>query len=1172
MPVPGLVSIIIPAWKATWFEIALQSVLQQDYAACEIIIGDDSHNNEIARIVKKNSQLSRWPVYYQRNCPSLGEMANTSDCLDRAQGEYIKFLHDDDVLKPDCVSKLVAAINQHPDIVMATSHREMIDAKGRRLPDHEGTAPLFNRDSVLYGLDVINFQATKPLNFIGEPSVVLIRAAVLRAILAGGEPIFKLGGQSMPFLADLAIYLKVLRYGHLAMVTQTLSQYRISGSQTLSTVSEHADMVSATHRNMPLMLKKLGWHDPARKFGQIRVAPLTHPEQFSEQNLLQEIAASLASSRMKMWFDKRTLRPAQQKLLNEYLTTHVIASSCTLFIDARNGNREAWDITLDSLNAGVAGLSWQIIALTDEQVNYLPAETAQLRLDLTDGLAALNSLINQSESEWLLFLDAGCQLLPSGINVLSTTLLHASQYNAIYTDIIYPVVGKPMGTLFRPDFNLDLFLSCPDQMSRGWLFKREWIIAAGGVNPGCTEMFEFELQLRLIESANMDTIGHLTEPLLLTATAPATHHAVEQSLLLEHLQRRGFNQAEVLPTHQGPWHLKYHHQSKPLVTIAILARDFNSVSRCVMTVLESTDYQNYELLIVADKREDKERAAWLKGISSLGSERIRVVHYPAAWQRAGMANQAILDAQGNYLLFLNSDIHVMHPEWLDNMMNHAQRPEVAIVGAKQLYANNVIRHAGYILGINGSIAEEPFYGTDDGDNSYMKRLHAAQNYSAVSGDFMLVSKDLCYAVNGFDADLNDNDDIDFCLRVQQLGGIIVWTPYARGCRQPEKTLSGIPASPSKEEENIMLERWLTQISQDPAYNKNLSPSFPFALQNGDQHTWLPLSWHPLPVVISVTGDDERINVYRVKEPFSALRDAGIIEGKHISSLPTLPEVTNYNPDVIVVEPQIDENFNSWIAKLSRFNSAFKVGMINPTRLQKIITSSDEQQAGQNFIASIRSNLDYFDRLIVNNEKEAEIFSAWHSDILIMPTLLPEAQWRQLSSLHRQGKKPRIVLPGNLCHHEIQGIVARLIDAFADQVEWVIYGNCPPALRPMINIVIREADKGIYQKTLTEMHPDLALIPHNGHPLTYAEVYMHLIEYGACGIPLICSKSIVSGSDTFTITCVANEYADWHQAISAHLNDTDGSERMGRILQSEVRQRCLLNDDRMIKWSAAWCSN
>ncbi|MXP48739.1 hypothetical protein FD733_02480 [Pantoea sp. Eser] len=142
---------------------------------------------------------------------------------------------------------------------------------------------------------------------------------------------------------------------------------------------------------------------------------------------------------------------------------------------------------------------------------------------------------------------------------------------------------------------------------------------------------------------------------------------------------------------------------------------------------------------------------------------------------------------------------------------------------------------------------------------------------------------------------------------------------------------------------------------------------------------------------------------------------------------------------------------------------------------------------------------------------------------------------------------------------MQQKIARLINAFADQAEWIIFGHCPPALRPLINTVIRETDREIYHKELMKMHPDLAPVPHDGHPLTDAEAYLHLIEYGAGGIPLICSKSVGTGSNTFTTTCVANEYAEWHNAINAHLHDPESSEKMGKILQSEVHQHCLLDE-------------
>lgn len=1164
MSVPDLVSIIIPAWKATWFETALQSALHQDYPACEIIIGDDSKNDNIARIVDKLRPASRWPVFYQRNTPSLGEMGNTTTCLARARGKYIKFLHDDDVLKPCCVSKLVQAINCHPDIVMATSHRELVDVQGNPLPDHQGTAPLFNRDSVLHGQDVINFQAEKPLNFIGEPSSVLIRTDILRALMEEGEPISALGGEPMHFLADLAIYLKVLRFGHLAMVSQTLSQYRISRSQTLSTAKENADLVYTTHKKMPLMIKKLGWYNPTTEKGHIRVAPLSHPWQFSEHNLLQVANVALATSRLEMWLAERKLRPAQQKLARDYFVAEAASSHCTFYIDARNGDRNAWARTQRSLDLTVAGLSWQVIALVDKQVNYLPAGTEQLRLDLTDGLTALNEKNRELSSDWLLFLDAGCQLLPSGLNALSIALSQARQSNAIYTDIIYLVDDKPTGRLFRPDFNLDFLLSCPGQMSRRWLFRREWVIAAGGFNPARPQEFEFELQLRLIESADADTIGHLSEPLVQEAQSPEPCSA-EQSLLLEHLHRRGFADAEVHPTPHGPWRLTYHHQSMPAVTIVVLAREPVSARRCVMALLETTRYANYELLIVAEKE------IGLEDLVSLAPERIKVLHFPAPWQRAGMANMAILQAQGDYLLFLNSDIQVMDTGWLENMLNHAQRPEVAIVGAKQLYANNLIRHAGYILGMNGSVAGEPFYGINDSYSGYMARLHADQNYSAVSGDFMLVRKEICFAVNGFDADLSCYDDIDFCLRVGELGGLTVWTPYARGCRQPQTNIHEITPAQRETEENIMFERWLPLISQDPAYNANLSLANPFMLQPDSQQSWQPLCWRPLPVVMPVTSAQSRESAYRIATPFTALRDAGFIEGKLNKSLPTLPEVAGYNPDVIIIEQQNGTALHRWMNKLSRFNQTFKIAEIN-AHLPADLHSHTELAAFQdNFIASVRRNLAYVDRLIVADEQQAELFADAHSEIIIVPAYLPQASWGQQCSLRNQGKKPRIGLPGSLCHGSMLEIITDLVKTFANDVEWVVYGSCPPALLSLISALHRETDTEIYHQELALMHLDLALVPHDGYPLSHAQAYFHLLEYGASGIPIVCSNSPDPGSSPLTVTRVPNQFVHWHDAIGAHLADPDASEKMGKALQGEVRQHWLLDDARLAMWSKAWQS-
>src|SRR5690606_17108143 len=94
----ALVSIVIPAYKPTWFEAALASACGQTYANLEIIVCDDSADEQIAAVVQRAQATGKVPIRYQRNPQPLGELFNTVQCIGHARGQYIKFLHDDDVL------------------------------------------------------------------------------------------------------------------------------------------------------------------------------------------------------------------------------------------------------------------------------------------------------------------------------------------------------------------------------------------------------------------------------------------------------------------------------------------------------------------------------------------------------------------------------------------------------------------------------------------------------------------------------------------------------------------------------------------------------------------------------------------------------------------------------------------------------------------------------------------------------------------------------------------------------------------------------------------------------------------------------------------------------------------------------------------------------------------
>ena len=173
-----------------------------------------------------------------------------------------------------------------------------------------------------------------------------------------------------------------------------------------------------------------------------------------------------------------------------------------------------------------------------------------------------------------------------------------------------------------------------------------------------------------------------------------------------------------------------------------------------------------------------------------------------------------------YLLFLNNDTEVITPTWIEEMLMHAQRPEVAAVGAMLYYPNDTIQHAGVILGLGG-YAAHAFAGVKRGNAGYIGRLLYAQNYSAVTGASMMVRRSVWEELGGFDETYPVNyNDVDFCLRAGEAGYRIVWTPHAELYHYESKT-RGRQVLP--EEKQHLQDRWGWKIEKgDPYYNPNFS--------------------------------------------------------------------------------------------------------------------------------------------------------------------------------------------------------------------------------------------------------------------------------------------------------------------------------------------------------------
>ena len=198
---------------------------------------------------------------------------------------------------------------------------------------------------------------------------------------------------------------------------------------------------------------------------------------------------------------------------------------------------------------------------------------------------------------------------------------------------------------------------------------------------------------------------------------------------------------------------------------------------CVESILEKTTYTNYEICIVNNRSDDEATLEFLADIQA--HEKVSVLDYPYPFNYSAINNYAAEHTKGEVIGLINNDVEVIAPDWLSLMVTHVLRADVGCVGAKLLYSNELVQHAGVVMGYGGGAGHANKY-LPNGRPGYMQRAIATQNYSAVTAACLLVKRE------DFEnaGKLNETDltvafnDVDFCLNVLALGKRNVWVAEA----------------------------------------------------------------------------------------------------------------------------------------------------------------------------------------------------------------------------------------------------------------------------------------------------------------------------------------------------------------------------------------------------------
>lgn len=896
-------------------------------------------------------------------------------------------------------------------------------------------------------------------------------------------------------------------------------------------------------------------------------------------------AAKPPKSPLETWRDARVPSRSEGVLIDQRLASQGGGPRIGIFVRDQTGDAEKLAVTLQSVRMEhcLYG-ALQVIVLTPGAVEgttqgdklHLVTVSPDTQID------AINLMAVQADFDWLMVMDSGDELTRSGLLQAALSLLDLPDCRALYGDefrrLDESTQGNPLGAAFRPDFNLDLLLSFPSSMSRHWLFNRSVFVQSGGLDPAFGAAAELDLILRLLDAGGLAGMEHLAEPFL-TTDAPVLGDAPdERRAIARHLERRGYSHAAVEITHPGRYRLRYGHAEQPLVSIIIPTKDQLPVlQRCVESLLETTTYPHYEVLIVDNNSTAPDAVLWLDGVAAMNSSQVRVLRYPHPFNYSAINNAAAAEANGEYLVLLNNDTAVLQADWLDNLLNHAQRPEVGIVGAKLLYPDGSVQHAGVVLGLRGP-ADHVFLRAPMDAGGYMQRLEVDQNYSAVTAACLMVRKSLYHELGGLDEQLFQvsYNDVDFCLRVRQAGYLVVWTPHALLMHEGSVSQTRVDTAARsakvdrfRREQDAMYERWLPLLARDPAYNKNLMLNGEgFELEPNSSLTWRPLSWRPVPVALVLPADHGGCGYYRMIKPFEAMKADGVIDGMLSGDFFSPVELERYDADAIVFQRQLTEPQLENMRSVRRFGRVFKVYELDDYLPNLPVKSVHKQEIAQDVIKQLRRGLACVDRFVVSTDMLAESFAGLHPDIRVVKNRLPLGWWGGLSGARRQGQRPRVGWAGGAGHTGDLELIADVVRALAPEVEWVFMGLCPDKLRPFVKEVHGGVPIDAYPKALASLNLDVALAPLEHNLFNECKSNLRLLEYGVCGVPVVCSDLACYRGD-LPVTRVKNRFKDWVDAIRMHTADLDSAGRAGDVLREAVLRDWMLQGEHLLDWRSAW---
>jgi O-antigen biosynthesis protein len=472
------------------------------------------------------------------------------------------------------------------------------------------------------------------------------------------------------------------------------------------------------------------------------------------------------------------------------------------------GNANNTDATLSAWANAACAVDARVVYVQEAQALRDPTAEAQT-----------------SPNEWLADLSAGDVWRPHALLLLLEGALQRPSAEMVYADHDHGDALNRRDPAFKCDWNAELlwshhYLGAPVL----WRASRIW---SSTIANTITTTSVHAQALRRSRGLTAQQVVHV--PHVLVHQAPRDQGRERVDCDAQAVQRHLLLLGHPTTTSVQPWGVRVHFaqtQPEPTVSIIIPTRNGLDLLRtCISTLLQKTAYTHFDITVVDNGSDDPACLAYLKALSQ--QDRVKVLRDDRPFNYAQLNNAAIEQCQGEFVVLLNNDIEVTNGDWLREMLSLAALPGVGAVGARLLYGDRSVQHAGVILGIGGG-AGHVHKRLGELDGGYLGRGLQMQSLSAVTAACLVVRRDHYLAVGGLDeaSFAVAFNDIDFCLRLRARGLRNLYTPHAVLLHH-ESVSRGKDNSSAKRprfeaERERFVQRWGALLHNDPAYNPNLT--------------------------------------------------------------------------------------------------------------------------------------------------------------------------------------------------------------------------------------------------------------------------------------------------------------------------------------------------------------